>query len=758
MMVFPNSIITEYNISGSSWVDISAYVVSDIAGRGGFHSSDPTEFTAGLGSSTFDLDNSGELFTVYGGDNIRGLNTLSGWNKGTKVRHKVRYHHYEEVVWLGFVQDIISDDGTWGDQRVHVTCLDWIDVASRYPMKRSQILTDKNLGQGIQSIVDRVSKTPEGIITGTYSTTFEAIFDNVRSKTKAMGEIDKLARSEMGRVYVMKDGYLMVEGETARKGTDTLTQVPFSPDNALMVSADNALMVSAGNILLIDGNMDAALTTDAEKLDLVMREEFWNDAFVKGYPTRTDTSLVVLFQIGSAIPIAPGQTIEFVGNYSDPNGGSPVNGTNMQTPAATTDYLMNTASDGSGSNITANLTVTADYYGDVVVYRMTSSYTSGIGYITKLQARGYGIYRNSSLESHISITGSASDYGEKTIDLNQTYQTVPYAGASYAASVLELYKTPKTRISEATYCANLNGDHMMAFLKLDIGDLIKVYDNRSGMYKWYYITSRKFVIFLGGIIIFSFGLCEHPSLANGGLNPVSVDFSGRATGDAINFGYLPHVSGDNVTSFTMSTWIYLRSVWTSFTTIMNIYSTGGSNFYFYLQGTSGDTKLTFFSQKFDASAGRWRVPVNALSTGTWSHIAVTYDINVLSDPVMYINGVSQTITEEQTPSGTFISGIGTSLVIGNTGAYANGVDAILKDVRFHDRILAPSEVLTLYNGGVGDTSLVTDGLVFQGLAINSDLGDASTFNGQQIPTDNKFFENILRRVGEPRGTPLIVNQ
>lgn len=279
------------------------------------------------------------------------------------------------------------------------------------------------------------------------------------------------------------------------------------------------------------------------------------------------------------------------------------------------------------------------------------------------------------------------------------------------------------------------------------------------MYKWYYIISRKFIILLGGIIVFTFGLCEHPSLANGGLNSVPVDFSGRATGDAINFGYLSQVSGDNVTSFTWSTWIYLRSVWTSYTTIMNLYANGGANVYFYLQGVAdGSRKLTFFSQRFDQQGGLWLATGGNLSTGTWAHIAVTYNINVNSDPVFYINAVQQTTTESQMPSGTFISGMGTSLVIGNTGAYLNGVDGILKDVRVYDKILTPAEVSTLYNNGVMDTSLVTDHLVFQGLAINSDLGDKSTLNGQQIPNDNKFFENILRRVGVPRGSPLIVNQ
>lgn len=754
-MVFP-SVITEF-FNGSAWVDISSYVVSDISGNGGFYSSDPSEFTASLGSSTFDLNNEGGLFTVYGGDSVRGFNTLAGWNRGTKIRHRLIYEGYDKEYWFGFVSDVVSDDGTWGDQRVHVTCSDWIDISARYPMKRSEILTDKTLADGVQSIVNRISVPPEGVDADPSTTTFDAIFDNVRSKTKALGEIDKLARSELGPVYILKDGVLKVEGSSSRKGTTPLTKVPVVGNNALLVSEGNALLVSDGNALLVSQLEDANLSLTSEKLDLQMKDEFWNDAYIKSYPTKTDTSFQVLFQIGTPIAVAAGKTVSFVANYVDPNGGLPVNGTLMQDPVATTDYLFNSASDGSGTNLTASGTVLADYYGDVVVYQVTNS-TSG--FLTRLQARGYGIYRTSSIESHVSITGSASAYGEKTFDLNQTYQTSPYIGEIYGASVLELYKTPKTRITAARYCANINSSQMLACMYLDIGSLIKVYDSRSGMNKWYHVTFRKFVILLGGVILITFGLREHPSIASGGLSAVGVDFSGTTSGDAVDFGYLPQVAGDGVTKYSMATWIYLRSVNANFSSIMNIYTSSGGSTYFYLQGNgSGNRILAFQSFRFDGGAGTWSAPTNALATGTWAHIVATYDINVSADPVIYIDAVSQTLTETETPSGNLRSVVGASFVIGNNGFYGRGVDAVLKGARFYaNKILTQAEVTQLYNAGRNDYSTLTDGLVFQAFAINSDLGDAASLDGQQIPAENKFFDNVLRMVGEPHGSPLISNQ
>jgi hypothetical protein len=98
-------------------------------------------------------------------------------------------------------------------------------------------------------------------------------------------------------------------------------------------------------------------------------------------------------------------------------------------------------------------------------------------------------------------------------------------------------------------------------------------------------------------------------------------------------------------------------------------------------------------------------------------------------------------------------------MIGNiktiTEDYNRPFDGQIKDVRVYHHILTSEEVVELYNGGTQDYSQVTDGMVFQGIAINSDLGDASSLDGQEIPSGNKYFDNVNRYVGEPNGSPLI---
>jgi hypothetical protein len=73
----------------------------------------------------------------------------------------------------------------------------------------------------------------------------------------------------------------------------------------------------------------------------------------------------------------------------------------------------------------------------------------------------------------------------------------------------------------------------------------------------------------------------------------------------------------------------------------------------------------------------------------------------------------------------------------------------------YNRILSAAEVTTLYNAGVPDVSRETDGLVFQGLSVYADQGDADSLAGTTLTTDDRLVENILRAVGIPNGSPII---
>jgi hypothetical protein len=722
MAVYPNTVTIEY-YNGIQWVDISSYVVSDLKGNQGFE--DVFDRVAYLGLLELQLDNRGGLFMPMGGDAIRGLPTLTGFNKGAKIRVSVTISTHDKVVWIGRIDSLDADDGIWEEQRVRLLAVDWFDVASRFPMKGSDILLEKNINEAMESLLARMSIQPEDTDIDTGTTTFPAVFEDVKDKTKAIAEINKLTLSELGFTYLLSDGTLRVEDSSARKGTRALDRVPlYALENLLLLDGDDFFLLD-GDTLLLNETEEAQLTLSAEKLEIVLKNAVINRGDVRAYPVRTDTSLVNVFRLGSPIYIPAGQTVNFTGHYTNPNGGDNIQATNQQLPVATTDYLMNDLPDGTGNNITSSLAVTAVYYGDVVEYSLTNFHTAYDGYVTQLNARGYGVYYDSPISAVYEDEESINAQGEIVFDIDQKYKRDLWDASVLAKSTVEEYKNPKLRITSAKFNANINESHMMAFLYLDIGSLISIYENKSGITKHYYILSRSFTITRDKIITVVYGLKENLSYLSETLTPIPLDF-GTYEIPELNFGHLSKTS--NLPQRSVTAKIYTRDDVGKI--LYNMESAELAGFEFSLTSTN---RMQLYIRD-TVGAGVWKSADNSITLNAWHTLGFTKEDN--KDPLFYIDGLPATVTETSTPSGPLSSEDGLNLKIGDA-------DYIVKDVRMYDDILTPAEMLTIHNNDAY-AHVVEDNLVFQSHFVDADYGDIGDFTGQ-IPETN-VFDNIYKAV------------
>lgn len=763
-----DSIITEY-YDGSDWVNISAYVVGDIKGNNGLGGWRPENRVGVLGTLNITINNKGKQFSPMGGDAVRGLSTLTGWNKGAKIRVRGLYRLNYYTIWIGRIASIDSDDLNWGNEQVRVMAVDYMNVPVNYPMKGATIALNKRIDEAMTTILSRLSLQPEASNFDTGSFTFPAVFDNVQRKTMALSEFTKLANSELGYIYVNQDGTLRVENMLARHGWRALDEITIpelwtvSTDKNYLTLEDGLgflLLETGGKILLDEGSLepavteDAALAADAEGYNILLSEDgLLNASIIRAHPVITDTSLKVLYKLGTPLFIPAGKTVPFSAHYTDPSGLSQVSGTNMQTPVATTDYLANTAADGSGTNKTTDIVVTATYYGDTVYYSIENNSTSGV-YITFLQARGYGIYYGNSIESTKDDADSQEAYGYAPFQFDMKYQKDAYLADMCGQSVIEEYKFPKSRITKMNYLANLNKNHLVSFLVLTIGSLILGTEDRSNISNHYYITDRAFTIKQGGIIHVEYGVKQNDSYLSGGLEPVTVEFSGGSSVDVLNFGAIR--IANSLTTQTYSAWLYVDTIPSGALTLADIVFYKASN----STGVSiqlYDSKLYFVSA-FSGGGGVWNTNANPFSTGQWVHVVVTYNSSSTSnDPIIYINGSSVAVTEFQAPVGTSLDVASSILEIGNainptTGNYESALDGKMFDFRIYNRVLSAAEVTTLYNAGDPDHTLVTSGLVFQGFATYTDRPLSA---GHVLTSTDRLVENIIRAVGVPNGSPTI---
>jgi hypothetical protein len=103
---------------------------------------------------------------------------------------------------------------------------------------------------------------------------------------------------------------------------------------------------------------------------------------------------------------------------------------------------------------------------------------------------------------------------------------------------------------------------------------------------------------------------------------------------------------------------------------------------------------------WSGGTGSWSIPENAATA--WAVFLITYDGSSASnDPVIYINGVSQTVTELAAPSGT-ISTTAENYVIGNRSDGIRVWNGRLAEFAIWSRVLTAVEIANLSQGTRAD--------------------------------------------------------
>ncbi|MEO8215196.1 MAG: LamG domain-containing protein, partial [Myxococcales bacterium] len=107
----------------------------------------------------------------------------------------------------------------------------------------------------------------------------------------------------------------------------------------------------------------------------------------------------------------------------------------------------------------------------------------------------------------------------------------------------------------------------------------------------------------------------------------------------------------------------------------------------------------------------WRTAAGAFAVGTWYHVAVTYDGTTYTNvPKLYINGVSQSLTQRTAPANNAqISNSGTGY-IGNNSGHIRVFGGYLDDMRLYDRVLTATEISSLAIGRQPGTYVATQSM------------------------------------------------
>ena len=159
--------------------------------------------------------------------------------------------------------------------------------------------------------------------------------------------------------------------------------------------------------------------------------------------------------------------------------------------------------------------------------------------------------------------------------------------------------------------------------------------------------------------------------------------------------------------------------------------------------------------------GAWHAPSTALLKNKLNHVAVTMQSSsgdpMTYDPIIYINGVSQTVTESTAPGGARDTDAGSSFVIGNVDT-SNGhqFHGFIDEVSIFRKALTQSEVQEIYNSGTALDVRDHSCYLSNELVVNSDFSGGVQGNGLPNGWEHHADNTSTAEVGTFKGKENVV--
>jgi len=467
--------VVEMELSGrdNGWTDVTGDVLryEGITASGGMTSGNVTERIAATGEMTFALNNSAQNSAHLLGYYSPGhTNCRAGFSIGIGVRWRASFDVTTKTLFTGRVDIIKPVAGQYGSRRTFVTAVDYMDELAQAKLHGLPVQINQYPGDVFTTVVNSLPRQPRALEVDQGVDQMAYSLDSARDESQtAMEEAAKLAASEHGFVYPKGDGTLTFEGRSRR--------------------AQN--------------RVNLATFVDLTALDLTyQRDRSLNDVQVTVHPKRADTvATTVLASLQSATKLVPGQTFTWLSPYRDPQQiAARVGGTDMVTPVATTDYVMNGAQDGSGADLTAFCTIVANFGGNGARLEVTNTGTvegwiGGTAGVFQVRGRGLYDFENVILEEDDET--AQANIGVVTVGVDMPYQSRLDVGAEIALYVLQTQTAAFASIDRMAFVASTDTLKQQLVLR-EIGDRIGIQEVVTGIDtsgtipRGYYIQGKRY--------------------------------------------------------------------------------------------------------------------------------------------------------------------------------------------------------------------------------------------------------------------------
>jgi len=421
--------------------------------------------------------NSGGVQGYYspGHTNARTTGTV-GWNLGLILSVTFSYGGTNYIKFIGTLTEVKPDAGQYRRQTVKCVVLDWMDEAARSKLKALPVQTGQRSDQLVTTLVtNSVGRQPIATDYDTGRSTFAYSLDNLTdNQTTVLRALNDVVMSEMGYLYI--------------RGT---TDAASAKGGKLTFENRTARLAYGASSHTFDNNM---VTLKAQQ----SRKDIINHTYVVVHPRTLDTAASVLWELTSTevVPsVDAGETTTIIAEFTDriitgvnfgaststTARGVQIATTNLTTPVSGTDWIANSASDGSGSVLTSDVavTVTTTAANTATLQIVNSGATKA--YLTTLQVRGIAIKDQTPTTVDDSDASSITKYGEQDIRSNMPYESDPELALEIAKWQNEATNSARFVVKSMEIAANSNATLMEQALLREPGDKIGIDETMTGL-------------------------------------------------------------------------------------------------------------------------------------------------------------------------------------------------------------------------------------------------------------------------------------
>lgn len=266
--------------------------------------------------------------------------------------------------FTGRLKSIQPDSGRFGSSRVAVTALDWLDDAATYKIQNTPTQVDVTADKALLSVIRYAASQPQGVILATGAETLSFTTYDTSKGVTVLSEIGKITASEFGYAYM--------RGTVNSEGIPGMT---FANE-----SRHTRLLNTTPAFLLTDDGTSDAMRSISPSQDIAALK---NVVEIVTHPADVDTDNVTVTSLptGTVLQVPPGGTFIYTVKYLDSDQAFRVVGvSSLVAPVQNTDFIINSNSAGTGTDLTDDYRVTmlATSAGNLLAYYTMADGASGI--------------------------------------------------------------------------------------------------------------------------------------------------------------------------------------------------------------------------------------------------------------------------------------------------------------------------------------------------------------------------------------------